>query len=491
MMNVSPRRDDDSALSADELAVLRGLLDAPADRAYQAAAIALVAGIEPDRVRLLDEGMRREGSGRLGEGTWMGLVADPSTPRAVVALGTSHASGWVREVALERLLKTLVDRDLPWLLRRAGDWVPAIQARAIAALSACATDAWLPAWLSAAPAMMQAAEVRRAPALPAALDDVSALVRRHRQKAAVTNLITHPDRATRRWAAALVLARPVDRDLLFAALVHADTAIRSIAARQLAPAAGDAVDLELLEVALRSGIGRVRQHAFEVMAAHAPDRAELVARAAIFDRAEGMRALARGLRRNAEPGFDAVSVYRAALADTGARRAIALDELATLGDATDVGAALDSHTHPSVRVRRATIGILRRHATADTTAALLELLRDRAPSVARAAANALVRRPGGEITAAAWALLQNPSTGSPGRDAAKMLLVARGKWIGLAALLVVQDKTGLPRWLARFNRSFVAPTPTELADARAALTNATALPPDLRRELDAIVTLGR
>lgn len=109
----------------------------------------------------------------------------------------------------------------------------------------------------------------------------------------------------------------------------------------------------------------------------------------------------------------------------------------------------------------------------------------------------LASRADARITVDAWAVLRDATAATGSRTAALAVLVHRGKWTALTALLVACQPTAparvegahvqLGKWLGAYNRNLVPPTVAERAAARTAFEALTTLPRALRRELAGLV----
>jgi hypothetical protein len=432
--------------------------------------IAYLAGLVPAAsVPWLDRSLRAaRWYAHLFSSAWWELRPGPlpRVPRGdptyapLVRLAMSHPSGWVREAAVRSAAEAPAERDLPYLLVRTRDWVPAVRAAALAAVAgqlreenAGALVALLPLvettrldpGVGAAFAAVVASRAGQG-ALEAATQDADPLLRRA---------------ATRRLIAGGGRARFVR------ALADRDAGVRLIAGRALR-AEGPPLLVELGAILRGDRLAWLRALGLEVLR---PDTPVQVADY-LADRSAAVRAIARA--RLVERGGDARAHLRAALLRRSGRAlAAALEGLAEVATGDDAALARPLLADPSTRVRRAALHLLVRAGAPERVAACLAALADAAPRVSHAAAELLpgLRPPTDAVGRAFIA-----ATSAHGRADAARALLETDYWRQLPYLLrappsAVRDQA-IGAWLARRSRVGVPAPADALADARAALGRA-------------------
>lgn len=306
--------------------------DAALARPARLAAEAILARTPTLALATIDAAMRERWHGHRYASAWMTMKPDAldrmlagPARTTVLALATTHPSGFVREAAVARLA-ALGGDGLPWLLVRTLDWVGAVRARA--------TDAVLALLVPA-----QAETLRRA--LPLArrlrgftrvrvgelVDRIEALLLA--QPEVLARGLRAADRDERRASLAL-LERSGHLRVQHVALAldDADLAMRVAAARML-------VALPLADtVALRATLvdhvsATIRAIGLEAAADTLPTcEARTLLVGALDDVARSVRALARHRLAVIDASFDVRAHYREAIV----RETVSLGAIRGLGD---------------------------------------------------------------------------------------------------------------------------------------------------------------
>jgi HEAT repeat protein len=473
------------------------------------AAWALAAPLLPGGLPELDEWLRRAGpwSG-FWEGGWKRL-----TPREVTALPlassadhilvcllASHPNGHVREAAVIRLASSTDGEEIPFLLVRANDWVPAIRLRARSALLERITPANAGRLLRPLPLLDRLARATREdqqdiveavetvlqsdPARPVLLGGLGSTdfhVRRRCFRLAARALAEttpwlldtarrDPDVVIRRWAygRAQDLSATGDRDRYF----------EQAAADPFVP---------------------IRRIALEHWKRRDGPTADRVAEAFLFDRAADLRADAQRWWQ-ARVTAPVAEIYRRTIREgTSSRLVGALNGLAETGAAEDGELTRPYLEHSRARVRRAALRALCRLAPSYTVAPFVEaLFRDRS-SVATEACRCLQGRTSELDLPGLWSL----ALGEPAVVRVRLLRLVRsvGKWQRLEFLLIAAiDPHSTVRtvalqeledWRAGFNRSFATPSDGHLDTLRHLVERSrSVLPADLTRQIEFLIRVA-
>lgn len=350
----------------------------------------------------------------------------------LTALASLHGSGYVREAALRRLLDGCDGSEVPFLLLRCNDWVPAIAQLAQAGIRARLRPEYARHLLHSYRLIELLQHAQRN-----ALSDLLRELRGTLQQPAAWPVLqgarNHADKQVRR-AAYLLHAEALPtaeaespeaglRELLLSALQSPDLWLRIWAARTARTRLYGRALVEVLSPAQRDRSAPVRR---EALLAFLDDFPEL--RRSLLDPCAGLRAMVRFyLRKKAHLNFDALyrhelgTAWQADCADsspaTVRRICIALDGLGeTAGSAAQpkpTTAPPDAATHadgPSLspevflydarpRVRKSALRALvrsdHRADKAPSLAALQAALADRSAGVVRCALELLASEAGG------------------------------------------------------------------------------------------------
>ncbi|MCX5209545.1 HEAT repeat domain-containing protein [Kitasatospora sp. NBC_00240] len=422
---------------------LTGALRAAGKAGQAGAALELLAE-HPALLLRLDADLRREHRTRPDEHPPV-AAADG----VALALLTSHHDGRVREQAVRRILADPSPELLPFLVLRAGDWVPQVrdQARAgLALLLHRRPD------LAGPPAVRTALLTARRDRGSFALAQLRTLLAAGAPAAVAERLLDAPQPEVRRFALDAVAHRLKARDLLRFAELDADHGLRARAAEAVAR---EALWTEQHEI-LRRLAGSTHQ-GLRVTGLTGLVRAGLAQEAAghLDDPSPLVRALAREAVRRA--GGDAPAHYRAAVA-AGSPSPAAVDGLAEVGGPADADALTALLGHPAAQVRARAVRALRLLGAVPVPE-LTRLLRDNSATVVREAATALLPSAASLPTGLLGELLTDPERPAV-RRAAYRLLARRDTVTALRAALLAAgdphprlarqgrtDTVGLARWL--------------------------------------------
>jgi hypothetical protein len=370
---------DDQVIIAADKALARALADTVTgtDPAGTALMMARLAGLTGPGWLRLDESVRRTWS-RLDEITdWAPLLAGRGTAAGVVA-ASMWRDGRIREAAVARLALVPGPAAAAALAVRAADWVPQVQASAVAAVSARTMPEDAVGIVPVMLALLHRLRGRQAAAgYLARIADGPA--------ATLQELAAAGHRPVRLWALETLGGRGLlTADALMArALRDPDPVVALWCARQVAAQPGG--QREAAPRLLGSARAGVRAFA----AGQVPDGllTRPVLERLLLDRSGSVRAVARWrwTQRWGDPG----QVYRAVLGDGGSPpRQIAAALRGLDEDHYEVlpAAAVPFLTHPSPVVRRAAADAVGHHAgLGDIVGLLAPLLHDSSNKVTTAA----------------------------------------------------------------------------------------------------------
>lgn len=404
-----------------EGASLRDVLDAADPRAWLALDAGTRAWLAPPLLPT-----RAEVEGRRA---WLSALGRPDAlaePRLALAL--CHREGRVREAALGPAARC--PAVLPLVVVRTADWVAPVRDRAREVLRA-ALDS--DAARTLAPLILLVGRRDRGAFGVDLLDEVLRRAPRER----LTPLLTHSDRAVRRFAYRLAVAEEhLSRtELARAAARDTDPVVQDLCAEAaLAAVPENGVDEDVLEAMLGARGPRVRSAGVTALRrAGRPDRAE----GFLADRSGMVRACARYVVR--QSGDDPLIWYRRRCAEPGdpALPPGAVAGLAECGERADAESLWTLLDHPAPGVRARAIAGLRALDVTDVRR-LRALLDDPEPGVVRETTLALLAaaRPLDDE----W-LMGRLAAGRPrhARVAAFRLLNAQGGLVRLRAAVALLD----------------------------------------------------
>jgi HEAT repeat protein len=393
---------------------------------------------------------------------------------AVLAIASMHPNGYVRQAALEFLRSP--DFSLPFLLVRLTDWVPAVRDEARERIQDLAKPQHVRQIAQAFGLIQRLRGTARG-----SQERVVTLLERlviEASEPIVDELLGGDDRIVRRSVYRLLLQAGRGRALeaVTRGVLDPDPALRS----QLLDVAEDvcapAEVIELYTRALKDPVGRIRRKALDVVVSASAIGNERLT-AFIFDANGSVRETARShLLARGIDGFREAYIGR--LQKTGPRIDSALAGLAEVGSASDMEIAFVWLDDPRARVRRAAIRVLDKLGNDDVVGTLLQMLGDKSPSVSGAALRALSprsRRINPDLLRAALALDQPSHVQRHGA----VLMNRLPKWDSIHCALInighpnaavaTLAMRGIRQWIARFNRSFVAPDSARVTELRGLL----------------------
>jgi HEAT repeat protein len=388
------------------------------------------------------------------------LKALASTPGgwAALAIASFSRNGHIREHSVRAIGELQRDgREVPFLVLRTVDYVPQVRRAATAALASRFTSENAPSFVLALP-LLRHLDTHRLRKEPSVLAWVLTYLSSPEGWPALRAGLDTTDRNVRRecFALALTLAsrhvEGVDR-----ALRDPDPVIRLRGVRELQSTEARPEDVV---AAARDPFTPVRIAALELLARLDEGTAAVEWTRALLDSSASMRAMARAWFAGNRP-LDLVAFYREALAKReNATMVPAIAGLAEVGHADDAADLVFLTEHPHAKVREAVAAGLGRLLGAEAISALVPMLADASPRVARKARRFLERHLSTAVARNVWELVESlpPERASP----AIRLLSQLPKWDALDYLLRAVDRPDptrteaaalLQRWRDRSTRA--------------------------------------
>jgi HEAT repeat protein len=410
-------------------------------------------------------------------------------PPALLGLASMHRSGYVREQAVRRLAERSDGSEIPYLLIRLNDWVPAVREAAHVVLRERLHHGYARHVVRSLTLVNRLAECRR--------DDHSSFVasvldrlREPEARPALLEGLSSTEREVRRTCFRLMI-EATDISLpkyISRTIRHVDPIIRVWAAQAARARLDDEDYLGLIPIMAGDRFMPIRREALVGLAEKYPDRSRPALMASLLDSHASIREVGRHYLEKSGI-FDAPSFYRDCVGSGRPEilpQSIAgLGETGTREDAALVGSWV---AHPATKVRQAAIKALGRLDGDSRVDDLLRALEDDRPCVGRVAREALRGRlrlvAGGRL----WELFERDRRPHVRRHVLA-LLAGLGKWARLPYLILAcrddepavtaQARALVRLWNAHFNRSFVTPSSDDLRLAAAALdASRAALDPD-------------
>lgn len=411
----------------------------------------------------------------------------------LVKLASFHPNGFVRAAAVRLLDEVSDGSELPFLLVRCNDWVPAVQSAAVAAVERRLLSSYAPHFIASVYLGERLIDQRRNK-LDALHQRVQLLLRSPSASAVREAALGSTDRHVRR--AAFLLSAEADavdlRGLVLRALDSDDLGMRLWAVRM--------ARVRLLGPALQEVLGQARADRSvpvrrEALMGFLDDPSAL--RQSLLDPCKSLRELVRFYLRQQGP-LDFAPIYRQEVMrlavlgtqpGVGARLATAIAGLGETGSASDADSIELFTIDDRPRVRKAALLALGRLAGEGGQATLAAALSDPHPGVCQAALHAL----GGRLLlvgeTAVWRAFGEQRSPQCRRYLVRALAYLP-RWASVRCLLrasgdpdpavAAEAQLRLLRWLAATNTT--RPTSEELATIYA-LLGQTSLERLLRRDL--------
>jgi HEAT repeat protein len=419
------------------------------------------------------------------EGSWVSLIG----------LTSCHGSGYVRQAAVELLVRIVSGAELPFLLLRLNDWVADVRAAAFAAVHARLRPEYAEHFGRNLDLVTRLERTTRAQH-GFVIDEVLTILKAPENRPVLIDFTHATDRSRRRLGYRLLLeAGHQTIDLLHDALSDIDPVIRFWAVDRAADELTGAVLTDFLVAALRDPVPPVRSRALSGLHRQSPQLAVEHARAALLDSSATLRQQARFFLRQAGSN-DFAAHYRDVLTEerSSRTRAAALLGLGETGDSDDALLVKPFCADRLPRVRAAAVWALGQLAGEGALTELVMALQDSSPGVSRQAARALVAYVAGIEPERLWQTFRATAQVHTRRNALWLIASLR-KWDSLPLLLQALSDPAVEvralatahvrNWLAAFNQSYSVLRPEQRVRLRVLLeTHRFVLGRNLYRELE-------
>lgn len=385
-------------------------------------------------------------------------VVHPEVRRSLLGLATFHRSGYAREEALDLLEREGPGDELPYLLIRLNDWVPAVKGRAEAMVLERIHAANAERLVGALSIASRLAAQRRSDHSPV-LDRIAEVLTESRCLPALAQGLQSADRAVSRYAASTLLLsqNPESRRYLSAIAHSPDPTVRYRLARWLP---GDLPRTEAsrwIDELKTDPYMTVRRECLEAIATQlsglSPDTSAL--RPWLLDGHPAVRFLVRYyIDRSPGPRVDYASFYAAALGSSSSSIPAALSGLGEVG-AEGLAVTVASFIgHPQAKVRHASVRAYGHLSKTPDLDRLLEVAVRDVPRVAREAAKILGSHVATLGPQRIEDALRSPTSTSSKKDLLRVL-AAQMRWSYLASLLRLASDSSLMSLVApEFQRCF-------------------------------------
>lgn len=409
---------------------------------------------------------------------------------AAFAAASLSRNGYIREHAVQALGQAIDDgREIPFLVVRASDHVPQVRQAAVSALRPRVGTARGAALVRTLPLIIHFFGSRRESG-HAVIESILTFLVSPEGWPALSAGLDATDVRIRRESFTLAFSiRERRSEVVRRALRSSDPLVRLWGVRDTA---WETVPLDDLLAAARYPFTPLRAAVLERLSEVDPAVAQREWKRALLDSSPSIRALAR--HRTAP--LDLRAFYRDALARSEpASIATAIAGLGEVGHAEDAAEVILLTDYPRVRVREAVAGALARLLGKEAIDAVVPMLTDQSPRVARKAAKALARHLTAPLAERVWAIVQDEP---PEKAIASLRLLARmPQWQALDYLLRAISRPDplnsaaldlLRKWYARFRVTGAQPELGNRDAARlrtmlAAIPNK-CLPLEMTREID-------
>lgn len=471
----------------------------------------LYVRMSPELLPTLDERIRAESYWGFQSERWRTLAGNVvdrfrADPTHALALGliSCHASGYVRQAAVESLEREITSgAEIPFLLLRLDDWVPAVRQRAEQAVARRLTDSYRHAYFENLWLIARLGSRLRASASPA-LARIESLLRAD-AKALVGGALGSESRRARRFGVSLALEALTGSDLETAGAVlgqvieSGDPAARLQATCWLAkPTTTLHLQRQFLPRLLHDRSVAVRRVALGWCATKQPGSHVAILHGALLDESSMIRSIAQFHLPKLEE-INLRSFYREAVSQSERPRLkAALGGLGETGVAADAELLLPLVDAPEPKIRKAALGALAKLALETHLEVFVNALQSGSPSVSRQARIALERHAsivGADRLAMIFAETPHPHV----RRQTLALMDRLSKWQKLPILIEIFAESEsslrmtaenyLRSWLSSYNRTHqLQPTKAEIARARGVIeAHGVKLQGRLGHELRAIV----
>jgi hypothetical protein len=453
---------------------------------------ALIARVSPELLPALDHRIRAESYYGFQSSRWETGAIDlierfraGPTYASVLAVASSHASGYVRQAAVEALDREITSGvEIPFLLLRLDDWVSAVRQAAEQAVACRLTDAHRQAYLKVLPLVAQLRSRLRA-GESAALARIEDLLRGD-VTALVNNALVSESPRARRFGFLLAFevldrGKAAAQDEVLERIIHSNDPAPRLQLVSWLAVAKTAPDLQrrLLPRLLGDRSVAVRRIALAWCATHEPRNHLATLRAALLDPSGLIRSLAQFHLPKLE-AIDLRTFYREALRECDRRHLkAALGGLGETGRLTDADLVVPLLDAPEPGIRRAALAALAKLALEPYFEIFVQALQSSSPGISRQARIALEGHAslvGADRLASIFADTPYPHV----RRQTLCLINRLSKWQKLPLLMEIfggaeiamreAAEDFLQSWLWNYNRTHnIRPTEIEIVRLRRAM----------------------
>jgi HEAT repeat protein len=398
---------------------------------------------------------------------------------SLFGMASFHQSGYVREAAIKRLDQITTRAELPFLMLRLNDWVSNVRDAAYEAVRTRLKPEYGPSFIANFALVSRLEEAGRADH-KALIQAINGLLRGDECRTSLLESLTSDDRFIRRASFRLALnsAKSDLPEIVRQALNDQDTVIRLRAAQTVFSAFEGAKLDHFLGLMKHDRFMPVRREALRIDVRRSSPGLISELCSALLDSHASMREEARYHLLKIS-SIDVAGFYRQTLTTAeGPTLYSALSGLGETGSPEDDGLIVPYASHRASKIRRAAIRALGRLHAGSHIEVFIEALKDRVPHVSRQALRALTNMTSSVSGERIWKLL-HLATDAHVRRNALSLIEKLGKWDSIHYMLravcdsdeeiTAMSRSGIQRWLARFNRSFLSPKPDQLGQLNNAL----------------------
>lgn len=377
---------------------------------------------------------------------------------AAFATASLSRSGYIRERAVHALDQAVRDgREVLFLVLRTADHVLQVRQAAASAMSSRIAAPSGAALGRSLPLVMHLRQYR-GQGEPTVTDSILQFLSSHEGWPALSAGLEATDARVRRESFTLAFSSRVHRsEVVRRAVRSIDPLVRLWGLHQ---SASEPVPIDDLLAAARCPFTPVRAAALERLSDLDPAVAVTEWKRALLDSSPSIRAAARRRLLAETTSLDLRAFYRNALAGTEPSRfAPAVAGLAEIGRAEDAAELILLTDHPRAKVREVVAAALARLLGTEAIDALMPMLTDKSPRVARKAAQALARHLTTPLGQRVWFIVQEEA---PEKAVASLRLLARlPQWEALDYLLRAISHPDplrtealalVQHWHARFHR---------------------------------------
>ncbi len=419
---------------------------------------------------------RREPWYRIKSGDITRLASIADFAVSILGIASCHHNGFVREEAIRRLALTRNGSELPFLLMRLNDWVEVNRKTARDLVLGRTASDYAPHFVSCLPLVLHLKTFLRTDQSDI-VSRIESVLESPQARSALSLGFESSDRAVRWFCYERILSttKPPDHSIMQRAFADHDPYLRLRAVGRLQDALPNDAYRPFLDQARKDPSTPVRRKAMQLAVEKYPHDAEQEFRSALLDANAGIREAGRYFFRNSQT-LDLRAFYLATTQQSAGRKLIAaisgLGETGGMSDSILLQPFLES---PGPGIRLAAIRSLAILNPTQYTDHFVRAISDSSAKVSRAAALIVAKKVNLVDRDRLWAVFEE-SQYLHGKGQALFLLARISKWYSLTFLLLSLtehndhlnglSKTYLRRWLARFNRSFSAPTTSQVVRLR-------------------------